>query len=92
MIGEKTLALTLTPLDVAFFRDGRAFGPGDQASGDLPAPQTLAGALRSLVMNSLDCDFEEFSRSTRYGSSFSEALDAQGSGLASVAHMRLKGV
>ncbi|MFO8072227.1 MAG: type III-B CRISPR module-associated protein Cmr3 [Polyangia bacterium] len=53
------LGLRLQPLDVLFFRDGRPFEAGMRASGGLPRPQTLAGALRSHLWRELGIDFGE---------------------------------
>ena len=43
------IGLKIDPLDVLFFRDGRPFGAAIRASGRLPNPQTLAGALRERI-------------------------------------------
>jgi CRISPR-associated protein Cmr3 len=43
------IGLRIEPLDVLFFRDGRPFEAGMRATGVLPQPQTLAGALRTHV-------------------------------------------
>jgi CRISPR-associated protein Cmr3 len=44
------LGLRLDPLDTLFFRDGRPFDAASRASGGLPLPQTLAGAVRTYLL------------------------------------------
>jgi len=52
------VGIRLEQLDTLFFRDGRPFTATDKAhSRDIPMPQTIAGALRSRIMESLGCDF-----------------------------------
>jgi CRISPR-associated protein Cmr3 len=52
-----TLGLCLEALDVLFFRDGRPFGAATRAASGLPMPQTLAGALRTALLERAGCDF-----------------------------------
>jgi CRISPR-associated protein Cmr3 len=40
----------LDPLDVLFFRGGRPFDAANRVEGELPNPQTLAGALRTALL------------------------------------------
>ncbi len=54
------IGLMLDPLDTLFFRDGRPFGAGTRASGGLPNPQTLAGALRTALLAHNGFDFAKF--------------------------------
>jgi CRISPR-associated protein Cmr3 len=42
--------LRLDPLDTLFFRDGRPFDTATRATGGLPQPQTLAGAIRTALL------------------------------------------
>jgi CRISPR-associated protein Cmr3 len=59
-MSEVDVDLLLEPMDVLLFRDGRPFGVNGFASGGLPTPQTLAGALRTLAMESAGVDFQKF--------------------------------
>jgi len=52
-----TIGLTLQPLDVLFFRDGRPFGTAASGTSVLPQPQTLAGAIRTALLEAHGCDF-----------------------------------
>lgn len=51
-----TLPLLIEPLDTLFFRDGRPFQSGMRAWGGFPPPQTLAGMIRSHVMQESSID------------------------------------
>jgi CRISPR-associated protein Cmr3 len=44
------LGIRLDPLDVLFFRGGRPFDAANRVEGELPNPQTLAGALRTALL------------------------------------------
>ncbi len=59
-----TIGLVLEPLDTAFFRGGRPFGAGLPGESSLPGPQTLAGALRTLLLHREGADFRAL-RGTR---------------------------
>jgi len=54
------VGLRLDPLDTLFFRDGRPFDAATRASGGLPQPQTLAGALRTALLARAGFDFGKF--------------------------------
>jgi len=56
------IGLRLDPLDTLFFRDGRPFDDATRASGGLPQPQTLAGALRTALLARAGFDFGNFAR------------------------------
>lgn len=56
------VGLRLDPLDTLFFRDGRPFDAATRASGGLPQPQTLAGALRTALLARTGFRFHEFAR------------------------------
>ncbi|MBU4305523.1 MAG: type III-B CRISPR module-associated protein Cmr3 [Candidatus Omnitrophica bacterium] len=43
--------LLIEPYDTLFFRDGRPFGPTDFGRSQLPLPQTIAGMVRTCLMN-----------------------------------------
>jgi CRISPR-associated protein Cmr3 len=55
-----TIGLRLDPLDTLFFRDGRPFDPATRASGQLPYPQPLAGAIRTALLARDGFDFTDF--------------------------------
>ncbi len=59
------VGLRLDPLDTLFFRDGRPFDAATRASGGLPQPQTLAGALRTALLARTGFDFAKFARARR---------------------------
>jgi CRISPR-associated protein Cmr3 len=61
----KTAAFVLEPVDLLFFRDARPLGPGFEASSALPAPQTIAGALRTALLRETGFDLGAFSREAR---------------------------
>ncbi|MDI7268287.1 MAG: type III-B CRISPR module-associated Cmr3 family protein, partial [Myxococcota bacterium] len=53
----RVVGLVIEPLDVLFFRDGRPFGQGERGVGGLPAPQVVAGAIRTHLWSRLGIDF-----------------------------------
>lgn len=67
----KWVGLRLDPLDTLFFRDGRPFDAATRASGGLPVPQTLAGAIRTALLARTGFDFAQFARNRK-----SESLEA----------------
>lgn len=72
------VAISLTPFDTLFFRDGRGFdGPSKPSSG-LPSPQTLAGALKSWVLQEGAADLQQLSSAIRSGANEYEALSGLG--------------
>jgi CRISPR-associated protein Cmr3 len=52
-----TIGLLFEPLDTLFFRGGRPFGAGLPGESSLPSPQSLAGMLRTFL---LDCEGADF--------------------------------
>lgn len=70
------LGLLLDPLDVLFFRDGRPFGPASVGASGLPMPQTVAGALRALLLDRVGCDFPVLHRQIRAGTPVFDAMRA----------------
>lgn len=85
------ITLTLEPLDVLFFRDGRPFAPGAVLTSGRPTPQTLAGALRTWVLDRNGCDFGKLGAAVRKGRSFAEALSEQSPTLGALAAMTIRG-
>lgn len=54
------VGLRLDPLDTLFFRDARPFDAATRATGGLPTPQTLAGAVRTALLARTGFDFAGF--------------------------------
>jgi CRISPR-associated protein Cmr3 len=71
----KTIGLLLEPLDTLFFRGGRPFGAGLPGESSLPSPQSLAGVLRTFL---LDCENADFA-AMRGKPSLSDSFAAAGS-------------
>jgi CRISPR-associated protein Cmr3 len=73
------LGVRLEPLDTLFFRDGRPFDAAARATGGLPYPQPLAGALRTALLARAGFDFSRFARMQRHeGRPLAEALQVCG--------------
>jgi CRISPR-associated protein Cmr3 len=68
---SKTIGLLLEPLDVLFFRDARPFTASSRGASGLPAPQTLAGALRTALLEQAGCDLSRLR-----GGTFADAVRA----------------
>ncbi len=66
------VGLLLEALDVLFFRDGRPFAAAGRAASGLPMPQTIAGALRTALLEAHGCDFARMHKIP----SFSDAVRA----------------
>ena len=84
------VTLDLEPLDVLFFRDGRPFDAVPRATGGLPMPQTLAGAVRTWLFGRLGGDLDALAAAVRRGDAFAAAA-AQGPGPAAVGRIALRG-
>lgn len=85
----KIVALSLEPLDVLFFRDGRPFAASTRASSGLPQPQTLAGAIWTALLDKHGCDFHRLVAEAR-SKPITEAIRAAG-GPEWVAQVRVRG-
>jgi CRISPR-associated protein Cmr3 len=81
------IGLILEPLDVLFFRDGRPFEAGMRVGGQAIVPQTLAGALRTALLDRADCDFHALGAAISGGASFAEALAAQSPELSAISEV-----
>lgn len=81
------IGLILEPLDVLFFRDGRPFEAGIRVGEQAIVPQTLAGALRTALLDRAGCDFQALGMAMQGGASFAAALAAQSAELATVAEV-----
>jgi CRISPR-associated protein Cmr3 len=68
-----TRAVILEPLDVLFFRDGRPFAASGRAASGLPTPQTLAGALRTALLEKYDCKFDEMRQAGNFAAAVARA-------------------
>ena len=89
--GDTLLRLEMEPVDSLFFRDARPFEAASRAASGLPMPQTLAGAVRSLLLERHGVDFGRLGEQTRNGASFAEALTEFGIEAAAVAAVRVRG-
>jgi CRISPR-associated protein Cmr3 len=85
------IGLMLEPLDVLFFRDGRPFEAGIRVGRQAIVPQTLAGALRTALLESAGCDFQTLGAAMQDGVSFAEALALQSARLAAIAQVSAGG-
>lgn len=61
----RTVGVRLDPLDTLFFRDARPFDAAIRASGQLPYPQPLAGAMRTALLARHGFNFADFSARRR---------------------------
>ncbi len=89
--GDTLIRLKIEPVDSLFFRDARPFEPASRVSSGLPMPQTLAGAVRTLLMERHGVDFDRLGEHTRNGVPLAEALGEFGSTAAAVASVRTRG-
>jgi CRISPR-associated protein Cmr6 len=53
----ETIGLVFEPLDTLFFRGGRPFGAGLPGESSLPSPQSLAGVVRTYLLDRENADF-----------------------------------
>ena len=89
--GDAHLRLALEPVDSLFFRDARPFEAATHASSGLPVPQTLAGAVRTLLLERHGVDFGRLGEQMKNGVSFAEALAEFGPDAAGVADLKVRG-
>ena len=89
--GNTLLRLTLEPVDSLFFRDARPFEAASRAASGLPMPQTLAGAVRTLLLERHGVQFDRLAERIRRGVSFAQALIEFGSEAVAVAELGLRG-
>lgn len=88
---DTVLRLRLEPVDSLFFRDARPFEATSRAASGLPMPQTLAGAIRSLLLERHGVDFKQLGNRTRDGLSFADALAEFGPEARAVADVWVRG-
>lgn len=69
------IGLRFEPLDLLFFRDGRPFMTGTEhmVSG-LPLPQTVAGAIRTALLQAAGCEFRRLGAAMGSGAGFADAV------------------
>lgn len=89
--GDRLLRLEMEPVDSLFFRDARPFEAASRAASGLPMPQTLAGAVRSLLLEHHGVDFDLLGEKVRSGDSVAEALAEFGPAATAVADIRVRG-
>ena len=85
------LRLALEPVDGLFFRDARPFEAASRAASGLPMPQTLAGAIRSLLLEQHGVDVGRLGEQMRNGASFADALAEFGFDAKGVADVQIRG-
>ncbi len=88
---RESLQLSLRPVDTLFFRDARPFGPAGQARSGLPSPQTLTGALRTLLLKAHGINLDRFSERVRSTGSFDQALHDFGGSIAILGQVEIAG-
>lgn len=89
--GDTLLRLDMEPVDSLFFRDARPFEPAGHGESGLPMPQTLAGAVRSLLMERHGVDFGRLGERMKNGASFADALGEFSPEAAGIADLRISG-
>ncbi len=72
------VGLALEPLDVLFFRDARPFGAASIGMSRWPNPSTIAGAIRTSLLQSYAADFSRLGAAIRDGAKLDEAVSAAG--------------
>lgn len=86
------IGICIEPLDVLLFGDGRPFSVGGIANSlDLPLPQTMAGALRTWLLDELGCDWDRLADLLARGASFAEAAAEQSETLGQAAGLEIRG-
>lgn len=87
------IGLRLDPPDSLFFRGGRPIEAGIFNQSSLPAPQTMAGAIRSSLLESWGCDFAKVRNALRAQNNLplSEAFEAGKPGCGWIAELRFRG-
>ncbi len=85
------IALSISQLDTLFFRDARPFGPAAHAQSGLPTPQTLTGAIRTLLLEYFGINWDAVSSGMRQHGSFRRCLEGLGQAIEGVADVRICG-
>jgi CRISPR-associated protein Cmr3 len=77
-----TVGLVLDALDVLFFRDGRPFTASERLLSGLPLPQTLAGAIRTALLQQVGCDFSHMKGAASFEAAVSQSCGSDGQWIA----------
>ena len=91
MDGNTLLRLDIEPIDTLFFRDARPFEAASRGESGRPMPQTLAGAIRTLLLERHGVDFGRLGEQMRHGVPFAQALAEFSPAAAAVAAVRIRG-
>jgi len=86
-----TLRLSIRPIDTLFFRDARPFGPAGKANSGLPSPQTLAGAIRTLLLEAHGVNLEKFGERVNMTGSFDQTLQEIGGDVSALSQVQITG-
>jgi CRISPR-associated protein Cmr3 len=89
--GNPCLRLALEPIDSLFFRDAKPFEAATRGESGLPTPQTLTGALRTLLLERHQVDFAQLGEQMKGGASFAQALAAVAPHAEGVAALKVRG-
>lgn len=89
--GTLTLRLEFEAVDTLFFRDARPFEAASRAASGLPTPQTLAGALRTTLLERHGVAPAKVGGLVREGATFAEALMTCGPVVGGIAEVVVKG-
>jgi len=90
---SEKLSLSLCPLDTLFFRDARPFDSDSsgQSNSGLPSPQTLAGAIRTLLLDAHGVNLEKFGKRVKHNGSFDQALQEIGGSVSALTDVKIAG-
>ena len=86
-----SVRIRIEPIDVLFFRDARPFGTASRASSGLPTPQTLAGALRTLLAELHELPVNSLRKRIRESGSIADAMSSLGAKGKSLSEFRSSG-
>ena len=89
--GSTCLRLVLEPVDGLFFRDAKPFEAATRGESGLPTPQTLAGALRTLLLERHRVDFARLGEQVKSGASLAQALAIVAPDAEGVAALKVRG-
>ncbi|HVC96168.1 MAG TPA: type III-B CRISPR module-associated Cmr3 family protein [Pirellulales bacterium] len=91
MTTSRTIGVVLDPLDVLFFRDGRAFDAASTVGGGLPMPQTLSGAVTSALLRQYGADFDTLAEQAKQHCDWPNAVRAACPAAAWIADVQVRG-
>lgn len=87
----RRVSISIEPLDLLLFRDGRPFDAEGRARSLLPMPQTIAGALTSALLSAAEADLSAVAEAMRERGSLAQAEDLLGAAVASIGRCRFRG-